>query len=69
MSWALLFILTRNQMDIERLIKRIDGLIYDCRTQEAVFEEAEMNASAVCSGAMAHAYENVKNLILTETNT
>ncbi len=55
-------------MDIERLIKRIDGLIYDCRTQEAVFEEAEMNASAVCSGAMAHAYENVKNLILTETN-
>jgi hypothetical protein len=56
-------------MDVEKLIKRIDSLIYDFRTQEAVFEEAEMSASAVCSGAMAHAYENVKNLILNETNT
>jgi hypothetical protein len=56
-------------MDIEKLIKHIDSLIYDCRTQETVFEEAGMNTSALCSAAMARAYENVKNLILTETNT
>jgi hypothetical protein len=56
-------------MDIQELIKRLDSLILESLKQKADFEKVGMDVSASCSSAMAHAYENVRSLILNETNT
>ena len=53
-------------MNNKELLEKLELLILECEQQSKIFADSGLTHSADCSAAMGFAYQNIRNLILSD---